>query len=355
MRGNLSIDQLRHRVVNWEESIRDDSELYSRLALHVAGNDEILDLIRSVRPGQLEMNMLLAAVQFLLIENPAAELARFYPSLGGKDSGADLEGTFASFVANYRAEIQNLISTRQVQTNEVARCVFLAPAYNLIADLVGAPLALLEIGTSAGLNLNVDRYGYRYEAPSGCVEVNPGAPLQLVTEARTGIPPYARAVPKIVWRAGIDLNPIDVVDRTEAMWLRALVWPDQVERHRRLARAIEMAALHPPDLRAGDALDLVESVVDETPADAVVVIQHSLVLNQFTPADRERLFATLDSIGERRPTFRVGAEWLERIKGPMLEIARHRERRAAIKLGRVHHHGRWIEVDVEPELASLRW
>src|SRR5450432_2243342 len=96
--------------------------------------------------------------------------------------------------------------SRTPQTNEPARCAVLLP---LLAQLP-QPLALLEVGASAGLCLLVDHYGYDY----GNVRIDPtisgdgGAPT--LTCDVSGAAPIPRTIPRIVWRAGLDLNPIDV-------------------------------------------------------------------------------------------------------------------------------------------------
>ena len=224
--------ETRERVLTWEETISRDSELYSRLAHCVADDDRILDLISVVPPGQLEMNMLLAAVQYLLLLDRDAPLARWYPSLGGERTDARLEATFSGFVVERQDEIAELITTRRVQTNEVARCVFLLPAYNLVQRLGGAPLAIIEVGTSAGLNQNVDRYGYSYQSEAEVRTLNADSPVRLATDCGESVPETADGVPRIASRVGLDLHPIDVTDTEQARWLQSLVWPDQVPKRR---------------------------------------------------------------------------------------------------------------------------
>ena len=107
-----------------------------------------------------------------------------------------------------------------MQTNEVRRCCYLLPAVTLAARLAApAPLALIEAGASAGLNLGLD--GYAYDYGTGTITGDPRSPLTLHCELRGGTPPpLALPAPDIAWRAGIDLSPLDPDD---AAWLRALV------------------------------------------------------------------------------------------------------------------------------------
>ena len=340
-----SIEETRQRVHTWDETIRKDSAMYSALARHVARDDDLLEVIRFVPPGQLEMNMLLAAVQYLLLEDSSQELAAWYPSLGGKADGPGLEAAFSGFVLAHRDTIHELIMSRRVQTNEVARCVFLLPAYNFVQEMAGRPLALAEIGTSAGLNQNVDRYGYTYESDAGPVVLASAAAVQLSTQCGTAVPLHARRLPEIGWRTGVDLHPIDVADDDQARWLRALVWPDQVERHRRLAAAIDVARAHPPTLVAADAFAAVPQLVDQAPDDCALVVQHSFVLNQFSSADRERFYDLLDREAAKRPVYRVAAEWLKRLRSTVLSVTRHGADRETTELGDVHHHGAWMHLN----------
>ncbi|MDH3538971.1 MAG: DUF2332 domain-containing protein, partial [Acidimicrobiia bacterium] len=301
-----------------------------------------LEVLEAVPPGQIEMNMLLAAVQYLLIGDPDQPLAAWYPSLGGARSAGDLLLDFAQFVMDHRAEINDLLATRLVQTNEVARCAFLLPAYNLVTEMTGLPIALIEVGTSAGLNQNVDRYGYRYVSKSETIELGPDSRVHLTSDTGDKVPATARSIPSIAWRAGIDINAIDITDADQARWLRSLVWPDQVDRHRRLAAAIAIAEDFPPTVVAGDAFDKVPELVAAAPAAAAVVVQHSFVLNQFARADRERLFEFLDELAQARPIYRIGAEQLTKGRGTILDLTTHGPNRSTQELAEVHHHGRWI-------------
>jgi len=334
--------QLRSEILGWEEVIRADSELYSRLALHVADDAALIGLAAEVPFGQIPMNMLFGAVQYLLLHDPSPPLAAWYPSLGGDQDLSGVEAAFSTFVAEHRDQIAAIVKTRRVQTNEVARCSFLLPAYNVVNAMTGRPLALIEVGTSAGLNQNVDRYGYRYDSAEGAVTVGPGSAVQLICDAGETVPRSARSIPRIAWRTGLDLHPVNVADPDQALWLRALVWPDQVERHRRLAAAIDVAVRYPPVLVAGDLSALLPDLIDSAPADAAVVVQHSFVLNQIERSDRDRFFDTLDTLAESRSIYRVAAEWLEPDRGTILDVTIHGPQRATTELASVHHHGAWI-------------
>ena len=105
----------------------------------------------------------------------------------------------------------------------------LLPALAAVAAQTRRPLALVEIGTSAGLLLNYDHYRYSY----GSHGVGPESPVRLHCELR-GRDPAVTAVPAATAKVGIDLNPIDATDPDEALWLAALLWPEQQRRRERL-------------------------------------------------------------------------------------------------------------------------
>ena len=117
----------------------------------------------------------------------------------------------------------------------------------------GLPLALLELGCSAGLNLVPDLYCYRL---GGVAAGRQDSGLSLRPAWEGGDPPFARIT--VADRAGVDLNPLDVADPKQRQCLLAYVWPDQPERLERIAQAMAIAAEVPLRILEGDAADFVE-------------------------------------------------------------------------------------------------
>lgn len=172
--------------------------------------------------------------------------------------------------------IRATILERSTQTNEVGRLATLVPAF---ASFDG-PLALLEVGASAGLCLYPDRWGYRWSTDAG--EVVLGEEPRLPCEVR-GSAPLPRTLPQVAWRGGIDLNPLDVTDRDATDWLETLVWPEQDERRARLRQAVEIARREPPALVRGDLLTTLPALVEEASAHGTVVVFHSAVIAYLPP------------------------------------------------------------------------
>ncbi|WES64784.1 DUF2332 domain-containing protein [Microbacter sp. GSS18] len=179
-------------------------------------------------------------------------------------------------------------SRRSLQTNEPLRCAALLPALSMIPG----PIALLELGASAGLCLHPDRYSYRYD---GGPDLDPPTgPSPVVLSSRlTG--PAAVRMPEIVWRGGIDLAPLDPRDRDDRAFLQALVWPGEAGRAERIRRALDIAAAHPAPIAAGDASypDVLHAAVSAAPRGATLVVATPGVLPHIPRQARERLIDML--------------------------------------------------------------
>ncbi|MET0781088.1 MAG: DUF2332 domain-containing protein [Microbacterium sp.] len=195
---------------------------------------------------------------------------------------------WAGWVGAHADEIVAECSRRSLQTNEPLRCAALLPALSGI----DGPLALLEIGASAGLCLYPDRYSYRYR---GGPDLDPadGVSRVVLHSAVTGEPPLR--LPEVVWRAGIDLAPLDASDAEDRRFLVSLVWPGEQGRAERIEAALEVAAADPPALVRGDATDpdVLMTLAARAPADATLVVTTPGVLPHIPRAGRERLLAMI--------------------------------------------------------------
>jgi hypothetical protein len=178
------------------------------------------------------------------------------------------------------------MSARRTQTNEPARCTALLPALAQLPQ----PLALIEVGASAGLTLLTDRYNYDYDGHP-IAGLDPRAPTLRCTPR--GPVPLPGRVPEIIWRAGLDLNPLDVTDDGDMRWLSCLVWPGEGDRQQRLAAAVATARRDPPAVHRGDLLTDLPALAAQAPAGATLVVYHIAVLGYVSPAGRQRFAATV--------------------------------------------------------------
>jgi hypothetical protein len=236
-----------------------------------------------------------------------------------------------------------------VQTNEVRRSACLLPAFATIAAASGAPLALIEIGPSAGLNLLFDRYHYDYARDGRLGDA--ASPVLLDADSRGEPLPLAGGIPRVVSRVGIDLNPLDVRDPGDRRWLKALVWPEHHDRRELLERACALAADDPPRLLAGDVFELLPRETHAAPADAAVCVVATMVLNQFSPAMRDQLRAVLSMLSQERDIFVVIMGVDDFVTGTVrnteevsLWLLRFRDGVETQQLlADCHPHGRWIK------------
>ena len=231
------------------------SPLYGRLSLSIADDPKVMALLHAAPEQQQIPVLLFAAMHDLLLRGHGEELAAFYPNLSSTIPNGDPYPAFRRVALANQNVLQTTIASRNTQTNEVGRCAYFLPVFGLVADEVG-PLAHLDVGASAGLNLYWPSYTYRYkDGPT----VGEGLTVVLSCSTR-GEPPIPKSMPTLAHAMGLDMSPIDVRNDEAVRWLEACVWPDQAGRFERLVAAIAIARKSPPDIRRGDAVANVGAV-----------------------------------------------------------------------------------------------
>ena len=247
-------------------------------------------------------------------------------------------------MARHRDELARLIESRVTNTNEVGRTAVLHPGFRAVAAEAGAPLNLIEIGPSAGLNMIWDRYGVRYSRDGAvAASIAPDAPLVIDANLRGARLPPTGPAPQIAARIGLELNPNDLADPENRDWLRALVWPEHTARLKRLEAAMALLAETPPDIRHGDALAGLLPTIRTIPESQPVCVYHTITVYQFSRAMRQTLDDLMTVAGLRRPVWRLGFE-MEPDRRYCLTLSRHHdgtvERR---RLAEAHPHGVWLD------------
>jgi len=276
------------------------SPLYSAIATAVADDREVLGLVQATPPDAHHPPALLAAVHYLLLGGLDHPLGAVY----GGESDADPAPLFRDLCLSHRDELVELLAFRRVQTNEVGRSSLIGPGLLWAAGRYGAPLQLVDVGCSAGLNLLCDEYllDYGPYGRTGSTE----AEVRIECEVVGGPPPVAPRLPDVAGRTGIDRNPPDLADPDDARWLLACVWPD-TGRLERSATAIRRAAGRQPAIHAGDAVALLPGVLAGLGPGLVVVVTtwaYAYLLPEQRPAFVDALRAT----GRHRPVVWVAAE-----------------------------------------------
>jgi hypothetical protein len=268
------------------------SDVYLSWALAVADDPELCAVLARIPATHRQPPLVFAVTRML----------------GAPTSGAGSDSaSWAAFVREHADAVVAESTARTLQTNEPLRCAALLPALGLI----DGPIALLELGASGGLCLYPDRYAYRYRAEDQTIAVGDG-PVALEADVRGGmLPELAR--PRVVWRAGIDLQPLDAREPADRAWLEGLVWPEERARAARIAAALDIVAADPPLLVAGDAADvaLVRSVAARAPADATLVVTTPGVLPYVPRARRDALIAALTAAPDDPHGIRAGGvRWI---------------------------------------------
>jgi hypothetical protein len=235
----------------------------------------------------------LGAVHRLVLQGKAPQLAACYPSTGGDGDCDDLWPRFHAVVRRHTALLREQVR-RPVQTNEVGRCAALLGGFLEIARRTGLPLRLLEVGAAGGLILRWDRY--RYEAnDEGWGD--PCSAVRIWGAFGDVHPPFDMPV-KIAERRGCDASPIDPCTEEGRLTLESYVWPDQVERFRQLAAAIEVVRRVPAEVDQANAVDWVESALVNCVPGVTSVVYHSIVWQYLSNADRARFKGMIAAAGK---------------------------------------------------------
>ncbi|MDQ4039770.1 MAG: DUF2332 domain-containing protein [Actinomycetota bacterium] len=307
-------DNLADSFRRWGEQGLRRLPLYSQISLAVAEDAEVRDLVLVAPREQRQPVLLFAVVHYLLLRGAEHPLARWYPTVGGRaDAGADPYPDFRDFVLGCRAQVVELLATRSTQTNEIGRCSVLRPAWTVVAEEVRVPLGLIELGTSAGLNLLLDQWAYAY-SPSGPHYGDPAVDVLVEAQSRGAALPQLGPV-RLGSRVGIDLHPVPVGDAEAVRWLLACVWAEQLSRFRRLEQAIEVARTWSLRLVAGDVVELLPSIAADIPAAQHLAVQNSWVLNYLPTQACQRLIAVLGELGTSRDLSWVSIESPELVPG----------------------------------------
>ena len=278
-----------------------ESALYERLSGIVADRPDLGEPLLAAPRGQRRALLLFASIQQILrVTDPGHPLAAWYPSLGGTRSAQDqtLPDVLIDLVTKHRDSITTMCATRTTQTNEVRRAALLRPAFGFAAESLGAPLALVELGTSAGLLLVPDRYSYHYYNASRSETYGTG--YQVDCEVRAGWPDPAATPVVIGSRVGIDLSPIRPADTDGVNWLRSCIWPEHVDRVARLDAALEIVATEAPPMITGNFVDALPAVLRTVDDDFVPCVYSSHALAYLRSTERASLLQLWDSVGRTR-------------------------------------------------------
>jgi hypothetical protein len=351
---------------------RDGGTTYAAICRGVADDDRVLSLLHGAPLPQRRPLLLLAAVHFLLLSGIEHPLAAYYDTVatvrgtqGTARPAGGAAAAFAGFCEVHRAEIERLVATRSTQTNEVGRCTGLLPGLCHIASGYrwSEPLSLLDLGTSAGLNLLFDDYSYTYRAARGDAVLTAGAAgsavaLECSVRDDLTLLPELR-LPIMAERVGLDLAPLDPFSDDDARWLLACQWPDNHARFGRLHAALAnvRTAARPPRLERGNMVTDLPRVAATIPGDGPLVVFHSWVAAYLDEQQQRTLAEQVGALGAHRPVHHLYCETPFETPGlPTPPAPVHREGpdlatalvhigpvgAPAVRLADTHPHGYWL-------------
>ncbi|MBK5488294.1 DUF2332 domain-containing protein [Bacillus sp. TH17] len=282
------------------------SDLYEYLSIKISEDEEVLTLASYAQPGQPVPNLLLGAVHYLLLKGKEHSLKNYYQSLV-ENADINFENAFyqfKDFCHVYPEEIISLLQTKLVQTNEVRRCAYLYPSFCYIFNKVNKPLALIEIGTSAGLQLFWDQYRYSYgtEEMYGNRQSNVHLQSEIKGEKK---PSFLKQSPPVMERIGLDLHVNNLNDEEDYLWLRALIWPEHKERLELFDQAATLVKEKSVQLIEGDGVALLPAIANQIREDAVICIFHTHVANQIPENVKHTLEKQIKEIGAKRDVFHL--------------------------------------------------
>jgi hypothetical protein len=318
------------------------SPLYEYLSIKIAEDSIIHGLARKAREGQPVPNLFFGAVHYLLMKGYNHPLAGFYPSLTEKPLPAEeAYPVFVDFCRTYSDEIIELIKSKMVQTNEVRRCSYLYPIFSIIFHMTRKPLALIEIGTSAGLQLFVDKYSYSYGTDK--IIGNLESEVHLRSEIR-GNKSLLNPLPHfdVATRIGVDLHINDVRNTEDYLWLKALIWPEHGERRELFEKAASYVSNQTTlSLIEGDGVEMLRFLEAEIPEEQVICIFHTHVANQMPVQTKEKLLEQVKEIGKRRAIYHI----YNNIYDAKLHFDYYLDRKESLNtIGETEGHGRWFKL-----------
>lgn len=328
-----------------EHECRGESPLYEQICLAVAADSSLLERVSTLPAHAQQPNMLLAAAHDLVLRGAAPELADCYDHRRHEEVGA----RFVEVVTDAWDELTAVPEQRRTQTNEIGRVAVVAPA--LAAVTAQRPVTVVDVGTSAGLTLQLDRCCIDY-GPAGQLG-DPQSPVLVVWEVLHGDPPI-RPTP-VTRRIGLDRHPLDPADPGDARWLLACTWPD-TGRLERTRAALTLAASRPSELHAGDAVRDLPTLLEDITGPVVVTTTWTLA---YLPPDQRSAFdAVLAAASKDRPIAWISAEAngivpgvadqpAPPVSGPDGSVLTaitygDGQRHQARVLAHVHPHGRWL-------------
>lgn len=287
-----------HQAVQCE---RLGSPMYARLFHDLAadyqdnGRTYAMLAGRSQRPLHDAIPLRLAgALHRIVLDNRDVRLARHYPSVGGKP-GEDFTADFIAYMRDHIEEI-DIALTQHVQTNEIGRSVVPLVLSHWMTSFDISQFEYLELGASAGLNLNFDQY---YACYGPLRMGNSQSSVRFMGDWFANAPDVPKTAAHIIKRRGVDISPLHVNEKEDRLRLLSFIWPDQKQRFQRTQDAISIMSQHPVVIDKQSAEDWLATHLQSSRNTATMIF-HSIVWQYLGRERQQHLRATISDAGSRR-------------------------------------------------------
>jgi hypothetical protein len=265
---------------------------------------QLLAIASTIPPERLPALLFSAAATALVLECDPSPLRDSFPRVGTPQPplSPNFREQYRAFCLDHRDDLLKLCGAHRYQMNEVGRCADLIPA---LAPTIAEDreMALIDVGTGAGLALHLDRYRYLFRGPQPDRVIAVGdddSAVVLETEVRgSSPPPIAPGLPRIADRVGIDAEPLDLFDPAVRAWLAACV-PQESGAITRFQSAVEIAIANRAPTVRGDATEILPAVLEGIPDGPLVCMVDTYTNVFFTPEELARFREIVEQFGTSR-------------------------------------------------------
>ncbi len=343
----MELVKIRNRFLAFAESeCKGNSELYYNLSNEISKDEDLLKIASFSRAGQPIPNIFLASIHYLLLKNSEGELAQYYPTVSRKPTKQIPFSLFKCFCIGHETEIRKIISTKIVQTNVITRCAYLMPIFSKIVAEENKTTTIIDIGTSAGLTLNFDKYEYWYNEQKVFGESKVIIHSKIIDSAIPTIFKINQPITKI----GIDQNIIDPTNGEEILWLKALIWADQLERYIAIDEALKLDGLKNINRVQGNSTQDIEKEISRVEKDLNLIVYATHVLYQFSQEQKDEFYDMLKRIGKERNYYFLSVEGIKMLqeryntKEIVVELTQYKNKQETKTfLAETNGHGNWIK------------
>ncbi len=323
-----------------------NSELYYNLCIDISKDKDLLKIASFSKAGQPIPNIFLASIHYLLLKNSESELAKYYPSITRQSTKDIPFSIFKNYCIKNETEIREIISTKIVQTNSINRCAYLMPIFSKIISEENKPTTIIDIGTSAGLTLNFDKYEYWYNGQ----KVYGDSKVSIKSKIIDSNIPKIFKINHQITKIGIDQNIIDPTNSEEILWLKALIWADQLERFTAIDEALKLDELKKIHYVQGNTIQDIENEISKTDKDQNLIIYATHVLYQFPQEQKNEFYNMLDRIGKEKDYHFLSVEGIKLLherynsKETIVELTQYNnQQKTKTFLAETNGHGTWIK------------